>query len=324
MPLKIIFTEQQKKDIICLYKNLTPLKIISQKYEISVSFLIKSLKRWGVTLVGVKNKLTKDNEKEVCFDYQSGVPVLKICKKFSICQETVRQICLKNNLKTRKQIKSETVLENKEEILSRYNNGESFWKIAPDFGLCAQNLYDKLKDWNIDTYSSNNSQWKILEKHLDEIKHLYFSEKKTFKEISNIYDCWPADIQELFKKNNLKARKATGILQSGLERKFKENFLKDFNVKDQFKIEKRYFDFYLVDYNILIEVDGDYWHANPKFYKKKNLNEFQKESLKRDIIKNKIAETHNIKLIRFWEWDIWNNPDLIIEELRKATLGQPI
>lgn len=46
------------------------------------------------------------------------------------------------------------------------------------------------------------------------------------------------------------------------------NLLNEVSIRfiKQFSIFRYYCDFYLPDYNLIIEVDGDYWHANPKKY----------------------------------------------------------
>ena len=50
---------------------------------------------------------------------------------------------------------------------------------------------------------------------------------------------------------------------SKLEKKFAKEFLEKLGIKyvEQFEAKdiKRFYDFYLTDYRILIEVDGDYW-----------------------------------------------------------------
>jgi very-short-patch-repair endonuclease len=79
---------------------------------------------------------------------------------------------------------------------------------------------------------------------------------------------------------------------------------------------KAFYDFYLPDYNILIEVDGDFWHCNPdKFSQAKY--ETQKRSLARDIIKNQWALDNKYTLLRFWENDIKNNIKHIKQTLQK-------
>lgn len=80
---------------------------------------------------------------------------------------------------------------------------------------------------------------------------------------------------------------------------------------------KGYFDFYIKDKNILIEVDGDFWHCNPitKYSKPKYTS--QRKNLEKDKIKNEWCQKNNIKLLRFWENDIKNNRTQIIEQLIK-------
>ena len=80
----------------------------------------------------------------------------------------------------------------------------------------------------------------------------------------------------------------------------------------QYKIyynEKEYkykiFDFFISKNNILIEVDGDYWHGNPVFFK--NPNKTQKMAIKNDIFKNKLAVKKEYKLLRYWENEIYLN-----------------
>lgn len=62
------------------------------------------------------------------------------------------------------------------------------------------------------------------------------------------------------------------------------------------------FDFYLPKENILIECDGDYWHGYGKL--DEELDDVQKRSRYNDKIKNKLAKSANIKLLRFWEHEI--------------------
>lgn len=63
-----------------------------------------------------------------------------------------------------------------------------------------------------------------------------------------------------------------------------------------------YYDFYIPKNNLLIEIDGDYWHGNPLLYK--TLNEQQKKCQKRDVEKNINALEKGYKLLRIWETDL--------------------
>lgn len=73
-----------------------------------------------------------------------------------------------------------------------------------------------------------------------------------------------------------------------------------FDNKYSFKI----YDFFLKDYNLLIECDGDYWHANENFITKLNLTLIK--NISNDEFKNELAAFFNYKLIRFWGSEIRN------------------
>lgn len=75
------------------------------------------------------------------------------------------------------------------------------------------------------------------------------------------------------------------------------------------------FDFYLPDYNILIEVDGIQHFESVKHFNGEN--GFKKTKY-RDNIKNKYCEENNIKLIRIPYWEIDNIKSILEKELNKV------
>lgn len=95
-----------------------------------------------------------------------------------------------------------------------------------------------------------------------------------------------------------------------------ESYLKELNInyRKQEIISIWTFDFYLPDFDIYIEVDGDYWHANPKFFTK--LNNGQKRRIARDKSKNSFMKNKSKKLIRFWENEVLDKKQYIINKLQ--------
>lgn len=84
------------------------------------------------------------------------------------------------------------------------------------------------------------------------------------------------------------------------------DILKNLNIKFKHgfyvKIKHRYIaDFYLYDYNCIIEVDGNYWHGNTKYFP--NLTEKQIEQKELDKIRTTEITNANYKILRFWEKD---------------------
>lgn len=76
-------------------------------------------------------------------------------------------------------------------------------------------------------------------------------------------------------------------------------------------------DFYLIDFDIYIEIDGDYFHSNPKIYPCGPKTKTQKINYSRDLSKNKYFNENNLRLLRIWESDILNNEDIIICKLNQ-------
>lgn len=111
------------------------------------------------------------------------------------------------------------------------------------------------------------------------------------------------------------------IKTSKLEDFFIQNYLEKLNIKfiRQFKAESigRFYDFFLPEKRVLIEIDGCYYHANPSKYNNNNMNNMQRKNKRVDELKNRWAIINSYVLIRFWETDIHNNPSLIISTLKK-------
>jgi len=70
---------------------------------------------------------------------------------------------------------------------------------------------------------------------------------------------------------------------------------------------KSFYDFYIPKYNLIIEVDGDFWHCNPNSKFSIPKYKTQKRNIIKDNIKNDWAIKNGYKLLRFWEDDINNN-----------------
>jgi very-short-patch-repair endonuclease len=90
-----------------------------------------------------------------------------------------------------------------------------------------------------------------------------------------------------------------------------------YTVTTQFQLGKFLFDAHVIETNILIEVNGDYWHCNPKVYKNGAINEMQKSHQRRDFAKKAFAAKMGYYLITIWELDINQRKIEIVEWLLK-------
>jgi very-short-patch-repair endonuclease len=80
------------------------------------------------------------------------------------------------------------------------------------------------------------------------------------------------------------------------------------------------FDYYIIDFDIYVEVDGDYFHSNPKIFPNGPKTSTQKKNYYRDVKKNEFCKINSLKLIRFWECDILNDEEKIICDLQKSLI----
>lgn len=133
---------------------------------------------------------------------------------------------------------------------------------------------------------------------------------------------------------------------SKLERDFALNFLDKLNIDYVYEYEAkdigRFYDFAVIspmkgvklimeeengvvsvsqernDYRVLflIEVDGSYFHSDPRVVDKENMNRMQKRNARVDEIKDKWCALNHIPLLRIYEYDIRNNPKMVERELR--------
>ena len=97
--------------------------------------------------------------------------------------------------------------------------------------------------------------------------------------------------------------------------------------------QKKMFDKFFCDFvfpkqKIVIEVQGDYWHANPMFFPynpdkpEEDLNPVQVKGIKRDKSKEGYIRKRGWNFIPIWEYDINNNLHIISKVLKKI-IGTP-
>lgn len=142
---------------------------------------------------------------------------------------------------------------------------------------------------------SCNNRRKLRDSDLSEVKHLYYEDKKTYKEIGAIFGCRDSTVCLYFKKFGLEPRTKS---ENGkmVHEKFPKliewqriNSTKNYLKRRKFgtKPEKRFaeyctansiefieqyrkvgnahpYDFFLPEYNTIVEIDGTYWHTKPE------------------------------------------------------------
>lgn len=105
---------------------------------------------------------------------------------------------------------------------------------------------------------------------------------------------------------------------SKLEERFARDFLDKLGIEYVYQFEaksiKRFFDFYIPDCNVLIEIDGDFFHSYGLVYEQ--MSPMQKKNKRVDEQKDHWALINGYKLIRIWEHDINKHQESVIEMLK--------
>jgi very-short-patch-repair endonuclease len=76
---------------------------------------------------------------------------------------------------------------------------------------------------------------------------------------------------------------------------------------------RKFYDFYLPDYDIIIEVNGDYWHASPTLYSENDIIKYPfgyktaAQIWQRDLEKKYHADKKNIPILYIWEHELKEN-----------------
>lgn len=82
-------------------------------------------------------------------------------------------------------------------------------------------------------------------------------------------------------------------------------------------IDNKIYDFYIPSKNMLIEIHGDYWHANPIVYENKILNKTQLRNVKNDKFKTTLAIGRGYLFEISWEYDLNKNYEEEKERFKK-------
>lgn len=85
----------------------------------------------------------------------------------------------------------------------------------------------------------------------------------------------------------------------------------------QFGIDQLLYDFHITGTSLLIEVQGDFWHANPRVYPNGPVYHSQKSNVLRDNFKRRKARDNGYWVWYVWEYDIVTEPRRVEDELRQ-------
>ena len=284
-----------------------------------------------------RRKFSEEQEKEIEKQYrEEKISCNTLAKRWGCNYVIVRVIILRNGGKLRSPKEAQNT-ESRKQLISGKNNLM--------FGRCGENhpLYgthrpDDVKkkigaslkgkpSWAKGKKFSDIHRKRISDSNKGKVsynkgKHLSDMHKEKIRKKLKGHFVSEETKQKIREKTLLQLQNHCGPFKNTKpELKMKEILVSlDIPFKHQFRLGHCLFDFRLLNANILIEVDGDYYHGNPKIFKK--LNKMQKEMKERDKKHNEVAKANNFILLRFWESDIKNNVEKIKNKLKNFIGGE--
>ena len=206
----------------------------------------------------------------------------------------------KINLKNKRSDNYGLVLSNKEEIINRYNSGESLYKISKSLNINDTSIAKKMKEWGINTSrgAKFDKTKPTLKSKTHQVIEMYQS-GKTHNEIAIELGYSTSKICTLLQKNNIKARSTTIY-------NVDEEFFKEINTEEKAYILGWWYSDGNVrldgkirvalaedDKNILEWIKEQLKYTGPLYYKKpkneKSKAQFElcinRQSLAKDLIK---------------------------------------
>ena len=246
-----------------------------------------------------------------------------------------------------------------EEIISDYENFFSLPDLKKKYGISYSQAKNLLVAHNIKIRNISDSAKKITAKKIKETCRRNYGvdnpsqldtvkekKKNTFIEHYGVDNIWKTEEFKQFTRerwNSYDAEEKTRCLLglfdrrkngtvSNLEKRVM-GLLKDVGIpfESQYRIGRYFhrYDIRISNTKILLEVNGDFWHANPEIYKEDDILNFSetnkpraKDIWKKDQKNAEIANKNGFKVLYLWEKETLNKTDIEITKILLDKLNE--
>lgn len=205
--------------------------------------------------------------------------------------------------------KLDDVKNKKKQTFIKHYGVDNIWK--------SKEYYEWLHKYMFDTYGKKSlpNRYGNMNKYyggLSEYEKKHKMDKARREYIKHWYNLTDEQKTELIRRRN-------GVYISKIETIISDSLSKlNISFRSQYWVGRKSFDF-KIEPNILIEVNGDFWHGNPLIYKDNDIIPQPFKSVKakdlwlKDENKRKMAEDKGYKVIYFWENELKENKDNILD-----------
>lgn len=222
-------------------------------------------------------------------------------------------------IKSRRSTRRKLTAEEEEQLIKDcYSEGYTYKEIAEKYGFAAGTIARLVRGVRTVSesrrLSESKGRWKLTDKGRQVLSD---NGKRACQSIGKVYTKPEQGFKIIL--NNI-----------GIGVQFPDELKDKLNVVDdsrsqysrficfQYPLQRYVLDFVDVENKVAINVNGDYWHANPVLYNHNKLGKLQKHNVRTDKNKRVFLEKHGWTVLDIWESKIRWNVDLVLDKLRAA------
>jgi len=249
--------------------------------------------------------LTDELVSELISKYENDGSVLTLVNEYGIPHKSLSLLFKLNNVR----LKNMSEIAKQKSVRGKYKT-----TCLDKYGVNNVSKYDVVKEKKKETFIENYGVDNIFkcDEFKDSLNDIMLT-KYGVKRFGNWDKLTDEQKRERIKKLNSggpsKLEKRVGKVLVEIGVKFEA----------QFELRGKLYDFHIKETNILIEVNGDFWNANPRKYKATDTLPFPNKSViaeslwKKDEKKLNIALKNGFKVLSLWEMDIRPLDDIELE-----------
>lgn len=315
---KKLMEKHLDEEVISKYREFRTITDTAKHYGVPVKNIAEILSTHGID--GNDDRFTQQEKGDIVESHKRGETLRNIGKRYKMDAHTIRHALDKWGI-PRLGEKNHTMCHRKniseDEIVASFDELGCLEYVAEKFRTSVVTVRKIIRKYN--RKSSQEIIGEFVDKHKEYIinsynkgicghdiaKDLGVSNSPIYKALAD----WGVVFRENHGYNTSIERRMKEILESiGIPYKFQ--FVIHFG---KTKKDRYVYDFILPDYNLIIEVHGDYWHANPEMFS--TLNEIQQKSRQRDTVKAAMAKERGHGMFVVWENEIASDPGGVAERL---------
>lgn len=316
MPAIKNITRDQVDIIVEMYLNKIPLFEIGKKFNVSGNSVKHHLIKRNVYIKGHYNRSEKEKQ-DIIDLYNKNLPLKEISDMFKISCDAISSLIRKSGIKItpseRKKITKRLNIT-EQDIVYAYNKEKNLNILAKKFKTSDTTIRSILQRNGIKNIGLKNHKINKFKSDKDKIFKYYYEKFYSMQEIADEYNIGLTSVANWMKKWGWDRRHK--YENTSIER-FIEEILEKNEIEfiKQFEIKPFKYDFLLSNYNLILEINGDYWHGNPLIFEDNKFDFIQKKNIARDLSKFKKTKYKKYNILYIWESEITKHPKIVEKKL---------